>query len=294
MKIKTALNNIPNSDWLSLKREWQLGFVDYQDVGKPPTTSILDLLQYNKANFLYSTENIVTISLNDCKTIMLREAIFLAHKACAMLRSYSRDIEDSDQTCAEIPAYTSAFFFARSITMVLGCFMPTKSFNKKYWMVEARSREGVASVNLMLLGTVSPGHFWVWELLKKLVANTDNTPFDSEFSSFISQIETRLFSEKRNLIQYHNCSWIYDDLHFFENVSKDWIEPFSQRIYLNTDALGEGDHFPVILSMMLFRAFDLLLKDISNDIHTLSIERGMLLDNAEYCDDIIKIKSWLA
>lgn len=294
MRLTTAFNNIPNADWLSLRKEWQLSFVDYEDVGTPPITSTLDLLKYNKANFTYSTKNVVALRLNDCKTVMLREAIFLAHKACAMLRSYSRDIEDNDQTCAEIPAYTSAFFFARSITILLGCFMPTKPFGKNYWMIEARDREGVSSINLMLLGKQSPGHVYVWELLKKLIANTENTPFDSEFPSFISQIKTKYFSEKRNLIQYHNCSWIYEDLHYFENVSKDWIEPFSQSVYVNTDALGEGEHFPVIMSMMLFRAFDLLLKDIGSNIETLLLERNMLLDNADYCNETMKTKSWLS
>lgn len=294
MTLQLAMNKIPKMDWNILYKEWQSSFIVYHNIGQPPYTSLLELVELNKGLFVNSNTKVVSINITDCKFIMLREAIYLAHKAGALLRSCSRDIENGDQTYAEISAYTSSFFLARSITILLGCFMATSKFDKNYWIVDGRKNRGRSSVRMISVGKNAPGHNGAWNLLKELVVNTINNPFDKEFNNFIGGMPTEDFSKTRNTIQYNNCAWIYNDLHYFEEDNIDWIEPFSKTVYVNADPDDPNGHFSVILSLMLFRNFDLMLKSISsNNNNILAKEREIILDNIQYCDHSLKTQSWL-
>lgn len=293
MSLKGSIRaEVPNISWLSLKQEWTLSFVDYSDIGCSPCDSLLDMLTANKSRF----ENNVspaTLSMVDFKAIMIREAIFLVHKAGSLLRSCYRDINDHDQTYAEITAYTASFFLARAITILLGCFLLSKKVNGKHWLINARNNRGKSSVNIMNITQNNVGHIDVWLLFKSLVDKTNDNPFDGEFNSFIGGISPNDFAKTRNIVQYNNCAWIYDDLHYFTEDSKLWIKPFSRQHYVNADPDDPSGHFSVVLSLMLFRAFDLMLEDISHNIPTLLKERQIILENMQYCDDSLKSNSWI-
>lgn len=294
MTLQVAMEKLPKMDWNVLYKEWQSSFVSYNNIGDSPYTSLIDLLDLNENLFINSNTKVVSINLTDCKSTMLREAIYLAHKAGALLRSYSRDIESNDQTYAEISAYTASFFLARSITILLGCFMATSKFGKSFWLVDGRNNKGKSSVRMISIGSSSPGHKGTWSLFKHLVVNTTNNPFDKEFNSFVGGMPSEDFAKIRNSIQYTNCSWIYDDLHYFDEDSKDWIEPFSVETYTNADPNDSNGHFSVVLSLMLFRNFDLMLKSICSDNNNILLrERAIILENIQFCDDSLKSNSWI-
>ncbi|NAW34034.1 hypothetical protein [Halomonas alimentaria] len=293
MMPKKVIRRIPQQSWHQLRQDWRLSFVDYDEIGKPPSTSIQDLLEINESSFQHAGISGVGFSMLNSKEIMLREAIYLTHKASALLRSYSRDIENDDQTYAEVSAYTSSFFLARSITMLLGCYMSSSTVSSRYWLLDGRSNKGATSVILLPLN-FKPGHIHTWDLFKNLVVKTTNTPFDPEFNAFVGGMPARDFAKTRNHLQYNNCAWMYDDLHIEDCDSREWIAPFSKTVYSNADPDDQNGHFGVVLSLMLFRAVNLLISDISENISSLTLERDILQHNARYCDRSVMVSSWLS
>lgn len=294
MKFDSFVQNIASTEWSSLKTELRQTFEDYSDIGSCPPMSLYDLMITNKSSFENSNTNIVTTSLNGYRYLMVRESVYLAHKAGALLRSYSLDIGNDDQTYAEISAYTASLYLARSITIILGYYMPTSKIGDYFWIMNGRETKKPSKVKMIKVGKRRPGHKEVWDVFKNIIAKTTNIPFDREFVTFITDLATPDISRIRNMLQYNNCAWVHEDLHIFESVDKDWIEPFSLNIYKFIDPADDSSHFPVILSLMLFRNFNFLLKDLGVGFNALQGERNLLIDNMQYVDDVLMTDTWLA
>lgn len=293
MKLEAGINRTVNVEWTSIRDLLRQSFSDYTDVGACPSMSLSDLMVSYKNSFENSNTDIITTNLPGCRNLMIRESIYLAHKAGALLRSYSQDVDNDNQTYAEISAYTASFFLARSISIILGCYMPTEDINSIYWLLDNRESKNSATTKLIKVGKGRPGHTHVWDLLKVLIARTRSTPFDREFITFITGLPTPDFSKVRHVLQYNNCAWIYEDLHLFQATDKEWIVPFNSNVYTNADPDDDSGHFSVVLSLMLLRNYDLILKDLSQGISTLEKERKFILENVEYSHNVLLTQSWL-
>lgn len=297
MSIQKFLSGfVRTNSWENISRKWQLGFIEDQPYipGQQPSDSMQNILETNATHIsILDKKNTSTqITVSNSLDIMIKESIYLLHKAGSILRSYNGDIERHDQTYAEISAYTASFFLARGINLLLGCFLSTTNISRKYIISNIRGTQDISELALSLLPN-KPGHYHVWFLFKELIVNTTDLPFDREIFSFIHQIDAKEFPEIRNQIQYNNCEWIYDDLHLTDHASKEWIIPFDKKIYLYCNSQDPSCHFSTIVSLILFRAMYLLIKDLCEKIPCLEDEKKLVESNMEFCNSTLLTNSWI-
>ncbi|KPM92802.1 hypothetical protein AOR11_24835, partial [Vibrio alginolyticus] len=253
MLPKGIKKSLPSRDWSALKREWRAAFIDYEDIGRPPESSIKDIVQENSSILIPAGKsNTIQMSSANLRTTALRESIFLTHKSGALLRSFNRDLEQQDTTYPEITAYTAAYFLSKSISMLLGLWIGSRKTNGAHWILDmAGGGSSGASAHRV---NCKVGHVHVWDLFKSSINGLTSSPLDGELLSFCGGLEATYFAKLRNSLQYNSCEWTYDDLHANDSADTNWLTEFDRSIYTNADPDDSAFHFGVHLFLMLYRA----------------------------------------
>jgi len=293
MLPNTLKRSIPSRDWSILKREWRAAFVDYHDIGASPNSSVKDIAQMNESLLVHSrTSTPIQFTAASLRTTALREAIFLSHKAGALLRSFNRDLENRETTYPEITAYTAAYFLSKSISLLLGLWMGSRRINNRFWLFDMAGH-GASKAEVYGVNCNTIGHVHSWDLCKKSLHGLTASPLDGGLLSFCGGLATEDFARLRNSLQYNSREWLYEDLHAFDSADINWLTDFDKSIYTNADPNDEACHFGVCIFLMLFRANFSLISDIAKGIDTLEAEVAKIAENIPQCNGVMKLNSWI-
>lgn len=115
MSFENLLKNIPHREWGAISNEFSIYLQEFtNDIGKPPEFTVDDLLT-NIQSQLTVTGTIKQIKLEvpSIQLTMLRESIYLAHKACALAHSVSLDLANGCATYPEVSAYNANMFLSK-------------------------------------------------------------------------------------------------------------------------------------------------------------------------------------
>ncbi|UDM06288.1 hypothetical protein LG409_12965 [Halomonas sp. NyZ770] len=293
MLPRNLKQRISSRDWSKLKKEWRAAFVDYENIGASPESTIKDIAQMNKSVLTSTSPSIpVQFRAASLRATALREAIFLSHKAGALLRSFNRDLENRETTYPEITAYTAAYFLSKSISLLLGLWMDSRKINGDYWLFDMAGN-GSTKASAYKFSCPTVGHVHIWDLCKKSLDGLTASPVDGEFLSFCGGLAAEDFARLRNSLQYNSREWIYKDLHASDAADISWLTEFDKSIYTNADPNDDACHFGVTIFLMLFRANFSLISDIAKGIDTLEAEVNKMAENIPQCNRVMKLQTWV-
>lgn len=283
------LNNIENISWEQLKDSWLLSIDTYDEIGKPPETTVNDLIS-NIEDQIYDDNFIVSVEI---RKLALRESIYLIHKSCSVLSSLEADLKRGKQTYAEVSGYMSSFFSAKAILILLGLYASELKINKKGWSLYLFSHDsnGDSKIKIKKRKSSQVTHVQIWEAFKDIFSKVSNLPIDHAVHSFLSGLNAEDFSENRNYIQYGNCSWTHADLHNNEILDINWISDFNQNLYL-TYTSDDANSFSIILSLISIRLYKSLLSPLAESSASLMSELNLIRNNVSSLK-MLKGDSWL-
>lgn len=279
-------------NWRHLRSEWRLAFQDYDDIGQCPPTSF-DTIAKSDITGTPSTQPLKAreIEYPGLKNIALREAIFLTHKAGALLRSLHRDIIDNDISYPEVTGYMASFFLVDALLILLG----VRLFKQKYLFDFSKTLNHPSRAKLYEWSK-RVGHKQKWSLLKKILSVTEESPLDTGMLRFFDDLPASEFANSRNKIQYRPCVWPHKDLHH-RRTGSETLAAFDTNIYL-TNFDSSSPLFGIYLFFIMIRATTSLLHDISYEADThnngaIQRELNLIKRNARRCQKKTKILSWL-
>lgn len=296
MTYGRSLKRIRAREWPAIRAEWHHIANDYEEIGEPPPLGVLDILEQNGSILpTTGTEKEGKFDIVGVRETVLREGIFLLHKAAALLRSASRDIDARQYTHAEVTAYTASVFAAKAVCTLLGVWFSPKKVANENWFIDCFSREKRRQfyVNAIRAQSQRIGHREVWSLLQRLITVTSDLPLDAPMLELIQKSEVDRFAKHRNRIQYFNLAWAFDDLHGDQSTAPDWITPFRNDLYADIDPDGEDSHFTMFFLLMMLRSGFLLFSDVSTATPGFRHELDLLRRNTAACESSIYVQIWL-
>lgn len=289
-----AIKNLCHRDWPGIKSQWRVAFQDYSEIGSPPGSSVQDVIEQKASELILTgTTKQVILDFPQIRNVYIREAIYLAHKSGALLRSFDRDLVSNQPTYAEATAYTASLFLARAICIILGVSFTSVKIHNANWIIDALCKDKkIYKVQAIKTGAKQIGHQELWALLKRILRTTKGSPLDPELNAFMSDINDNEFAASRNKFQYHNCVWTYDDLH--SPVKEDlWLVPFKESVYSMYSPAEEDVYFPVLFYMILLRAFCKLLGDMGDGIVPIQQEIDIIKRNATTLAGVSASSTWI-
>ncbi|MFI9654119.1 hypothetical protein ABGV17_05235, partial [Guyparkeria sp. GHLCS8-2] len=143
MSFGSATNKIGGRDWGRIRSLWRSSVEAYEDIGQAPQLGVQDVLDM-RASSLETAESIESVSLSiaELRGAQFREAVFLGHKAGALLRSFDRDLRAAEPTYPEITAYTGSLFLAKAISLIFGVWVSGHPIGGYFWVLDVFDLEG--------------------------------------------------------------------------------------------------------------------------------------------------------
>lgn len=279
MAFEHTIKKISHRDWEDIFNEFSVYLQDYPDLGMPPESSVDDLLFNIQSQLTVTgTNKEVKIEVPSIQLTMLRESIYLAHKACAIAHNISHDLAHGRATYPEVSAYNASMYLSKALCLSMGIWLPTVPINNKLWVVDCMSKpKRTFQTSAHLVPGQQLGHREVWMLLQRIFNTIKKMPFDAEIKSFITGLNLESFSKNRNTIFYSNCAWLYNDLHLAFSES-DWQKPFSTSIYANIHPDDLDSHFNYHLMLILFRSYLKVLDQFKVGCESIKAEFTSLKD----------------
>lgn len=281
-------------NWLTIKARWETFFDEYDEIGSPPAQSVFDALQNESSALdMAGTEKSKPISIYGLETAAFREAVFLIHKACSLLRSVSSDVSRGQFTYSEVTAYTASFFLAKSICILSGVWVSPKGINGTNWVVDcmASDRSNYRTVAYQA-GRSQIGHLEIWKLFKRVVDQCKSFPFDDEFQPTVKQLEDSSIARRRNYIQYWNTRWQFPDLHEDFSFSGPSLE-LPDNPYVMLDPDNDEECFSIFFCALLFRNANKLLSDFGERSNSLKSEMDLIKKNVSHPIRSMNFSGWL-
>ena len=211
---------------------------------------------------------------------MFREAIFLLHKASHVIGHAEVSVRSGAKTWSLSDAYQGALFGARSIVYLLGVGLPeykSKLVITDVWPKIEEQKESRQRLSLdadaespvqFTLATIKLEHRHFWMLFQRLLNVCKVDVWQKEYVSALRKLETKEFAMQRNILQYRDWRWIFDDLH--ESRIDEQFGVHKGDLH---DALvyAERSDFSIALALALMRmALDLIgsITALTNKLNT--------------------------
>lgn len=295
------LKNVGRTDWSAICDVLKKGFMPYPEgeVGTAPDPDVYSICESASTEFsLIGTSAFSVINGGNLfRTSLVRESIYLAHKAGALFRSMDRDLCDGDISYPEVTAYNASFFLAKSICSLRGLWFTHNQINNKYWLIDAYSditrKNPTGEIRAYEVGGRQIGHQETWGLLQRVFVNPKHLPVDQGLITTLRQYKPNQISKYRNHIQYRNSTWPHRDLHLDEKTPLDWIKPFDESIYSNVSIEEEGEHFYIFLYLWLIRAYCAMLNNSIGKLSPVGSELDLIKENITKSTNILEAEKWI-
>lgn len=296
MSFEKQIKKIPQRDWGEISNNFIVHLQEFpNDIGKPPESTVDDLLRNIQSELSVIKGTVVQVKLEVpfIQFTMLRESIYLAHKACALAHSISLDLSSGRATYPAITAYNANLFLTKALFLALGIWFPTVPIDNKFMIVDCmyKNRRDFET-NAFFVGFKQLGHKEVWMLLQRVFRVMRGMPFDKEMSSFLTGLDLESFSKNRNQISYLNTTWTYDDLHS-QMVNNNWKKPFSVDIYANIYPDDLESHFDYHLMLILFRSYLKLLNELESKSASIHNEFVNIKNKLISYNGLMQVSTWL-
>jgi hypothetical protein len=205
----------------------------------------------------------------------LREALFSFHKASHIIGAGEFHADNCIKSWALSSCYQGAFLAARSIINLLG--VSTVSFQNNEYLVDVWNDANVAD-NKISAGIIRFSyqiqHRHIWALFKRLINSCTVELWNERYIQAINTIDIENFSKQRNVLNYWDHAWIFDDLHRFEYDSTFGIYP--QGLEYGISYFNVQSDFSLALAQVILRMSFQLIKDLAQNTNLLRAEFDLL------------------
>ena len=268
--------------WTEIAPDWLHAIPNIDPPGAQPEGPLSSLISFEAAAEAASSG--VAPFLTEApgfREAVLHEALFLLHKASHVTGLAQTQFCRGARTWSVSDAYHGSLFAAQSIMHFLGIALPEyhnhtvvvdcwPTLTLKKTKSKKPSHLSMASPS-PLLRLVTLGkrveHRHTWYVFQRLlrVASVEVWPRDLVVA--LTQLEPGDFANQRNLLHYHNDTWLFPDLFQFIGPCE-----FTTAIESlpSTIALSEGDDFSLAISLALLWMGHRLLSDIVSLTNRLS------------------------
>ena len=267
--------------WSDIAVRW-LNFIPSIDPpGSPPDASLSDVIGLTTLAASISDFAVpVKAEVPGLREYVLREAIYLLHKASHVAGCAEIQARQGYKTWSLANAYQSSFFGAKAILFF--CGIALTDYENRAILIDIfpkeEDRQKRQKRKLKLLDdpaiqltrlNMKFEHRHVWFIFQKLLDLFQMNVWQDTYIQALRKLEVKEFAKQRNELQYKNCAWIFDDLHecvvdlSFGSHPKDMEQSLAYAL--------ESD-FSLSLSIAILRMGILLLESISESTNTLKTE----------------------
>ena len=264
--IEKSLKNLKHRNGLFFNDFWNI-----QLEKKPPiVNNAIDLILSNDELFkLNSTEKVKLINIDYMGHSFINDIFRLSFKALVSGRSLLRDIKNGQHTHANISAYNGCMNWAKAILLMCGIWITPKKVQNKYWIIDfypSNEKKISSHFNIIDIGNNQIGHIEIWLILQRIFRTSKNSLWESDFKSFILELDANDIAFHRNLLQYHNDYWLYD-LDLEDDAMEDdlisIIQCFKSEIYFTLDIKDDSPkNSMIIFYLLLARNFHIMLNKL--------------------------------
>ncbi|MEG0619389.1 MAG: hypothetical protein RR557_08830 [Bacilli bacterium] len=264
--IEKSLKNLKHRNGLFFNDFWNI-----QLEKKPPIVNkAIDLILSNDELFkLNSTEKVKLINIDYMGHSFINDIFRLSFKALVSGRSLLRDIKNGQHTHANISAYNGCMNWAKAILLMCGIWITPKKVQNKFWIIDfypSNEKKISSHFNIIDIGNNQIGHIEIWLILQRIFRTSKNSLWESDFKSFILELDANDIAFHRNLLQYHNDYWLYDlDLEddAMEGDLISIIQCFKSEIYFTLDIKDDSPkNSMIIFYLLLARNFHIMLNKL--------------------------------
>lgn len=264
--IEKSLKNLKHRNGLFFNDFWNI-----QLEKKPPiVNNAIDLILSNDELFkLNSTEKVKLINIDYMGHSFINDIFRLSFKALVSGRSLLRDIKNGQHTHANISAYNGCMNWAKAILLMCGIWITPKKVQNKFWIIDfypSNEKKISSHFNIIDIGNNQIGHIEIWLILQRIFRTSKNSLWESDFKSFILELDANDIAFHRNLLQYHNDYWLYD-LDLEDDAMEDdlisIIQCFKSEIYFTLDIKDDSPkNSMIIFYLLLARNFHIMLNKL--------------------------------
>lgn len=226
MKFDRQLKSfIGKRSWEELLIRWVEFIPDIDPPGSQPDVSLSTLMQTNYAPFtkeVFEKESGAHyLETKGVRKIVLREGIFLLHKACHLLRNAELDISHGVITWSLSEAYQSAYYGAQAILSFLGVAYTDingKSMLIDLWPAQIRLAGQKPKPNRQqelsqFVKTVFIEQRHLWNLFQRILFISEVSVWPEKILSVFRNLDTKKYPKQRNIIHYSKHRWLNEDLY---------------------------------------------------------------------------------
>lgn len=250
---------IKGRPWEQIAGFWLEALPSIDPPGGPPDTSIRELLELlgikNEVMSGDAHENVQGL-----REALLREAIFLLHKASHVLSCAEVMHIQGRRTWALSDGYHAALFAARAILGLLGIGAtdfggPSVVFNvwpiaEKEKMARNSQRASTPPLTTLFMPyRTRLDHSHVWSLFSRALRVIVLPAWAAPIVKKIKALDDSRLSHQRNRLHYSNHTWIGDDLHSLNPPDAAEIEAFDLEGVLDSEA---REQFSLALGLSIY------------------------------------------
>jgi hypothetical protein len=224
--LRRASNHIDVGAW-SVHRETWLNYLpnDYT-FGNPPSISVANWEPFQRAadesKGMPISAPVYRVNLKGLHELVLRESIFMLHKAWHVLGAAEQHAANGQPTWAQSSGYHAAFFAAKATFGLLGHALiehANRMCLVRLFPFESRSKTQGGPIHAPDSAEViyldkSFTHREIWELYKRVLNTTGVAEeiWPSDTTTFLKLLPTEEFAAERNSLHYQSDAWIFNDL----------------------------------------------------------------------------------
>jgi hypothetical protein len=229
--LRRALNHIDVGTWSVHRETWLNYLPNVYTSGEPPPVTAARWNEFIKVaqESMNAPPNKPAhrVVLGGFHAIVLRESIFLLHKAWHVLGAAERHAARGQPTWAQSSAYQAAFFAAKATFGLLGHPL-VEYLNRmcltRLFPVDTRSKtkggpiHAPAAIDVIYLDKPF-SHREIWELYQRALntSRVDDSVWPSDTTTFLKLLPVKDFAAERNSLLYQADEWLFADL--FDDVS---------------------------------------------------------------------------
>lgn len=289
MSFDTNLKRIDWRNWDEIKVNWLMSLPIIDPPGQSPIYQIseipnlLEIVKKAKSTGEYKDE------FYPLREAVLREAIYLFHKALGVSAVSEFNIKIGFNTWAMSNSYHSAFYSIKSILGFLGITLP-RIENVDYLIdlfpeKEKLSRNQIQSGRkpepiMKFIRFQSLKHYEIWRIFQRTIKVLHINLWDESIIYFLNKLHPLQFAKQRNSLHYINNFWIYPDL-FEPKINEsvcyinNLLDEFEEGEFLNRE------DFSLILSLILIGLAYSLFFDLSKNTPIIKTEFELINSNMQ-------------
>jgi hypothetical protein len=274
--------------WSDISARW-LNFLPTIDPpGSAPDVGLSDVIGFTTVAATISDYGTpIRVEASGLREYVFREAVYLLHKAFHVTGCAENQARQGYKTWSLADAYQASLFGAKAILYFFGIALA--EFKSKAVLIDIWPKEEDThrrrkqklrlpddlSIQFIKLN-MKFEHRHVWAIFQRLLRVIDINIWPETYIQALTKLEIAEFAKQRNLLQYKNEVWIFDDLYQF--VVDPSFGEHKSDIERSLVYTFESD-FSLSLSLAILRMAVLLFESIGESTNSLNTEIQIIRNN---------------